>query len=85
MLLFWVACSLPACKRTRKCAGDPHVCFARWWPHVPKELKVRIQAAIKARVDGLSVQEAEAAGEAAVAQWRDIEARYGSQGGRAGA
>jgi hypothetical protein len=62
--LFWTVCAEKSCRRARACAGDPDACFARSWPHVPEELKVRLRTFIKSRVRGASVQQA----------WREAEA-----------
>jgi len=34
-LRFWRRCSSPACKRHRRCAGDPAGCLMRGLIHVP--------------------------------------------------
>ncbi len=39
MMLFWLACGTRACRRHRRCTGDPHACFERMWPQVPEDIK----------------------------------------------
>ncbi len=52
-LNFWTACERKGCRRARACAGDGEACFARFWPHVPEETKLRLRAGAAARGEGL--------------------------------
>jgi hypothetical protein len=74
---FWRVCTQKSCRRALRCSGDAHTCFARWWPHVPEQVKVQFRAKIKARCAGLSPREAVKAAKAEVARWRELEKRYG--------
>ncbi len=75
--LFHEVCAHRQCKRGRSCKGDHIACFARWWPVVPEELKVRFRAEITAASKGnLSRQQIEQAGEDAVVRWREMQTRF---------
>jgi len=54
---FWVICPTRACKRTKRCAGDPRSCHDRIWPHMPERIKFQFHATLTAVNDGLSAQE----------------------------
>jgi hypothetical protein len=82
---FWHVCTRKACRRALKCSGDPHACFALWWPHVPEEIKILYRAGIKARCAGLSPREAARVATAEVARWRELEKQYGEPDAGAGA
>jgi hypothetical protein len=47
-LAFWVICPSPACRRTKRCAGDAQACFDRMWPQVPERMKVEFRVSLKA-------------------------------------
>ena len=81
---FWRVCPHKACRRAHTCGGDPHACFARWWRHVPQEVKVLVRAGITARCAGLDPQEAARAARAEVARWRELEKRHGEPDADAG-
>ena len=51
---FWFVCETGACKRGKRCAGDADACRDRFMPLVPQRMKVELQAALKAKSDGLS-------------------------------
>lgn len=68
LFLFWSVCTNKACRRARACAGEPEACFARWWPHVPQEVKVRYRAMVK--TSDRSPAEIGRAGAEAVARYR---------------
>ena len=76
MLKFWRACAQKLCRRTHACSGDPHACFARWWPPIPEDEKVWFRAMIKARVAGLGPREIVKAADAEVARYADLLARH---------
>ncbi|CAN0433935.1 unnamed protein product, partial [Phaeothamnion confervicola] len=62
-LQFWTVCPDRRCKRVQGCRGDIDVCRGRWWPHVPEEIKVWLQAALSARAKGASTPDACRAGQ----------------------
>jgi hypothetical protein len=74
---FWRGCALKRCRRARRCDGDPHACFERWWPLVPEVLKVQYRAAIVALGAGLSPHAAAQAARAEVERWRASQAPIG--------
>jgi len=82
---FWHVCTRKACRRALKCSGDPHACFALYWPHVPEQIKILYRAGIKARCAGLSPREAARVAIAEVVRWRELEKQYGAARRRAGA
>ena len=82
---FWHVCTRKACRRALKCSGDPHACFALYWPHVPEQIKILYRAGIKARCAGLSPREAARVAIAEVVRWRELEKQYGEPDARAGA
>jgi len=53
---FWAVCTAPACKRTKRCAGDPTACHDRLWPHVPERMKFEFHTTLKAINDGLPLE-----------------------------
>ena len=67
---FWKACGSKQCLRARACAGDADVCFSRFWPLVPQELKIGIHALIKATQARLSKSETKAAIVREITRWR---------------
>ena len=69
-LNFWRVCERKVCRRARGCAGDANACFVHFWPHVPEEVKIRIQAGIVARRAGGSEADMVRAGEEALARQR---------------
>ncbi len=75
-LKFWEVCPERQCLRARSCRGDVNACRDRFWPQVPKDIKVWLQAAIKARRDGMSPEDANRVGQARAEQVRALEARF---------
>jgi hypothetical protein len=67
-LKFWLRCHDRRCRRQRACSGDPHACFRRHWALYSEEEKVWLRAGIKARVQGLSPQDAALAANAELAR-----------------
>jgi hypothetical protein len=53
---FWVICQTKACKRGKRCAGDPKSCRDRMWPHVPERIKFEFRATLKAIDDRLPLE-----------------------------
>lgn len=58
LFTFWFACPDNSCRRRRACAGDPYTCFERYWWLVPEAHKINFQTFIRARVAGMSVEQA---------------------------
>jgi hypothetical protein len=58
LFTFWFACPDDRCRRRRACAGDPYTCFERYWWLVPETHKINFRTFIRARVAGMSVQQA---------------------------
>ena len=76
MFRFWKVCPDGACKRAKSCAGNPHACFFRWWPHVPQDFKISFRAIVKAMCAGASAKEAARAGHDAVARAHELDERF---------
>jgi hypothetical protein len=72
-LKFWHFCADKRCKRARQCAGDVGVCFNRFWPQVPEDIKAEIRQAILFMRDGMPPQQAATEARAFVAQRKQIE------------
>ena len=53
---FWVICETKACKRTKRCAGDPKACAGRCMPMVPYRMKFEFHATLKAINDRLPLE-----------------------------
>ena len=70
---FWRVCTRKGCSRAKACNGDPHACFAQWWPHVPEEAKIALRAKIEALHAGRTPREAAAAATAEIARWRALQ------------
>jgi hypothetical protein len=60
---FWRVCG-KECVRAKACAGDSRACFDRFWPLIGERHRVWFRAAVKARIAGLSVAEANARADA---------------------
>src|SRR3954447_13507928 len=54
---FWVVCDTRACRRAKRCAGDPKSCHDRIWPHMPERMKFEFRVTLKAITEGLSLDE----------------------------
>src|SRR5436305_8295310 len=54
---FWVVCETRACRRAKRCAGDPKSCHDRIWPHMPDRMKFEFRVTLKAINEGLSLDE----------------------------
>ena len=52
----WAVCERNACRRAKRCAGDPKPCHDRFWPHVPERMKFEFRATLKAINDGLPLE-----------------------------
>ena len=50
---FWHVCETGACRRNKRCAGDPKACSDRFMPLVPQRMKFELQATLKAINDKL--------------------------------
>ena len=46
VLAFWRHCREPACKRHRRCAGEPTGCLSRGLPAVPEAERLKAQAEV---------------------------------------
>jgi hypothetical protein len=57
LMCLWGLCAKPACRRARKCRGEPRDCLARYAPLVPEEAREGIKAMIEGRRDNLSFDE----------------------------
>jgi hypothetical protein len=75
----WRVCGRKACARARGCRGEPTDCHARWWPHVPEDVKIEFRTAIIAARDGASPQEATRIAKAEAQRWRDLQARMAAR------
>ena len=65
-------CADARCKRARRCAGDVEACFARFWPHVPEDVKNEFRRAIELAAGGMAPAEAAREARAYVAQRKRI-------------
>jgi hypothetical protein len=75
MFEFWSVCPHGQCQRRRSCVGDAEACFERRWWVVPEELKILLHAFAKARVAGMSFEDAHRAADEEVARSADHIAR----------
>ena len=75
LLKFWTACPTKRCRRAHACVGDFNRCHAIFWPVVPQVFKVQWQAMVDAKREGRSYRQATRLADAAVADWRQREAR----------
>ncbi len=82
-LAFWRKCGERACKRRHTCAGDPYACFDRQWARYPEEAKIAIRAFIKARVAGLSFDQAIIAAADEVERFEELVAKFSPHAGAA--
>lgn len=64
---FWRTCPTRACRRHRRCSGDPARCHAIFWPVVPEPMKVWWAELQKARHAGHSARRAFDAAQQALA------------------
>jgi len=69
---FWRVCAEPRCRRAHACLGEPNPCFNRHWAMIPEQDKVWFRAAVKARIDGHSLEQAGRIGDAEVKRWKEI-------------
>jgi len=74
--LFWVACPQGACRRVRRCAGDPFECFERRWDVLPPEEQQYRRDFLEAAVRTKSFEQAMAFANARVAERRRREEEY---------
>jgi hypothetical protein len=72
---FWRGCARKRCRRARRCDGDPHACFERWWPLMPEHLKVQYRAAIVALGAGMSPHAAAQTARTEAERWRASQAQ----------
>ena len=79
VLKFWRLCTKAPCRRAHACMGDAQSCLTRHWVIVPQDFKIWFRAAIQARCEGLSPEEANRAGEAEVKRRKELEAQYGHE------
>jgi hypothetical protein len=79
LFTFWFACPNDHCRRQRACAGDPHTCFKRYWWLVPEAHKISFQTFVKARVAGMSVEQASRAGDEEIARSAEHIARVDAE------
>src|SRR3954452_20437735 len=54
---FWAVCETRACRRAKRCAGDPKSCHDRIWPQMPERMKFDFRVTLKAINEGLSLDE----------------------------
>jgi hypothetical protein len=79
LFTFWFACPNGGCRRRRACAGDPYTCFKRYWWLVPEAHKINFWTFIRARVAGMSVQQASRACDEEIARSADHIARVDAE------
>jgi hypothetical protein len=79
LFTFWWACPDDRCRRRRACAGDSNACFKRYWWLVPEAHKINFNTFVRARVDGMSVQQASRAAADAIARSADHIARVDAE------
>ena len=53
---FWLVCQTRACKRGKRCAGDPDACRDRFMPLVPERMKFELRATLNAINDKLPLE-----------------------------
>jgi len=73
-LEFWRACPTKRCRRARSCVGDSARCHEIFWPVVPEELKLWWREIFAAKRAGRSVTQARRKADAAMAEWKRVEA-----------
>jgi hypothetical protein len=76
LLRVWRACRKKPCRRAHSCKGNMEECFDLHWRALPEEARVWLRAGIKARIEGLSPNQAAEAADAEVARHRELTARY---------
>jgi hypothetical protein len=76
---FWSVCAESPCRRRKSCVGDADACFERRWWLVPEKIKIFFRAGIKARIAGLSVEEACRVADEEVARSADHIARVDAE------
>jgi hypothetical protein len=74
-LCLWRLCDGLACRRARKCTGNPHACFPRYAPLLPDDVQDCYNSLCQSREDGLSFEDAmseveEAGLDRALEDWR---------------
>jgi len=57
-LYLWRLCEGAACRRARRCKGNPHACFPRYAPLLPGEVQDYYSSLLQSREDGLSFEDA---------------------------
>jgi hypothetical protein len=75
-LEFYELCPHKCCRRARSCQVDGQPCHPLLIPLIPHDFKIWLRVAVKARMDGLSPEEANKAGEAEVERYQQLEAQY---------
>jgi hypothetical protein len=45
----WQYCAKPACRRARRCRGEPRACLDRRLPQVPERTRAALRAVLRAR------------------------------------
>ena len=68
---YWRRCDEKACRRRKACMGDAEACFKLNWPRTSEADKIFFRTGIKARIAGLSVEEACRVANAEVARSAD--------------
>jgi hypothetical protein len=79
LFTFWFACPDNRCRRQRACAGDSSACFERYWWLVPEAHKINFRTFIKARVAGMSLEEAGRAADEDIARSAEHIARVDAE------
>ena len=57
LLCLHVFCPLRACRRARRCKGEPRDCVPRYTPLVPEDARAGVEAMLEGRDLGLSFEE----------------------------
>ena len=70
---FWRVCTKAPCRRAHACMGDSASCFDRHWAMMPEDFKIWFRAAMRARREGLSPEEADRIGMAEVQRCKELE------------
>ena len=50
----WRQCQKPACRRARRCCGEPRQCFDRHWPQASEHDRNRVRATLREAREGLA-------------------------------
>ena len=71
----WRHCAEPACRRARRCAGDPTPCFAEFWMTCPESTRIWAIPGICALEEGRRVREATHAADMSLLAYVRVSAR----------